>query len=75
MLTSELVGMPEGKPEPIAKAFPQSMVFKQANIAAVAVGTRKDAIDCLDFAARGIVKTHFRTERMEKLTEVSRVDF
>ena len=65
------VGMPEGKPEPIAKSFPQVMVFKQANITAVAVGTRKDAIEVLDFAARGIVKTHFRTEKMEKLTEVS----
>lgn len=28
--------------------------------------------ECLDFAARGIVKTHFRTEKMDKLTEVSR---
>ena len=46
------VGMPEGKPQAIAKAFPQIMVFKQANITAVAVGTRKDAIECLDFAAR-----------------------
>ena len=64
------VGMPEGKPEPIAKAFPQALVFKQANIAAVAVGTRRDAIECLDFAARGIVKTHFKLEKMEKLTEV-----
>lgn len=45
------VGMPEGDPQPIAKAFPQVMVFKQANITAVAVGTRKDAIECLDFAA------------------------
>ena len=65
------VGMPEGKPEPIAKSFPQALVFKQANIAAVAVGTRKDAIEVMDFAARGIVKTHYRTEKMEKLTEVS----
>lgn len=47
------------------------MVFKQANIVGVAVGTRKDALEVLDFAARGIVKTHFRTEKMDKLTEVS----
>lgn len=50
------------------------MVFKQANIVGVAVGTRKDALEVLDFAARRIVKTHFRTEKMEKLTEVSRGD-
>ena len=66
------VDMPEGPPKPIAKSFPQALVFKQANIAAVAVGTRKDAIETLGFAARGIVKTQLRTEKMEKLTEVSR---
>jgi propanol-preferring alcohol dehydrogenase len=63
------------EPQPIAKSYPQSLVFKQANIAAVAVGTRKDAIECLEFAARGIVKTHFRTEKMEKLTEVNEMAF
>ena len=63
--------MPEGKPEPIAKAYPQALVFKQANIASVAVGTRRDAIEVLNFAARGVVKTHFRTEKMENLTDVS----
>ena len=68
--TMVCVGMPEGTPKPIAKSYPQALVFKQANIAAVAVGSRKDAIECLDFAARGIVKTHFRTEKMDKLTEV-----
>ncbi|MCJ1461335.1 hypothetical protein MMC28_011717 [Mycoblastus sanguinarius] len=68
--TAVCVGLPEGTPQPIAKSFPQLLVSKQANIAAVAVGTRKDAIECLDFAARGIVKTHFRTEKMENLTEV-----
>ena len=64
------VGMPEGDPVPIAKSYPQALVFKQATITAVAVGNRKDAIECLNFAARGIVKTHFRTEKMDKLTEV-----
>ena len=65
------VGMPEGEPVAIQKAFPQVMVFKQANITAVAVGTRRDAIECLDFAARGVVKVHHREEKMEKLGEVS----
>ena len=32
------VGMPEGEPVAIQKAYPQVMVFKQANITAVAVG-------------------------------------
>ena len=65
------IGIPEGAPQPIAKSFPEELVSKQANICAVAVGTRKDAIECLNFAARGIVKTHFKIEKMEKLTEVS----
>ena len=65
------VGMPEGKPEPIAKSYPQALVFKQAHIVGSAVGTKKDAIEVLDFAARGVVKTRFRIEKMEKLTEVS----
>ena len=65
------VGMPEGEPVAIQKAFPQVMVFKQAHITAVAVGTRRDAIECLDFAARGVVKVHHREEKMEKLGEVS----
>ena len=66
------VGMPEGEPQPIAKSYPQALVFKQATITAVAVGNRRDAIECLDFAARGIVKTHFRLEKMENLTDVSK---
>lgn len=65
------VGIPEGAPQPIANWFPQTLVFNQATICAVAVGTRRDAIECLDFAARGVVKTHFRIEKMEKLAEVS----
>lgn len=36
----------------------------------VAVGDRREAIETLDLAARGIIKTHFRTEKMENLTEV-----
>ncbi|KAI9818231.1 MAG: hypothetical protein M1827_000856 [Pycnora praestabilis] len=64
------VGMPENEPKPIAKAFPAMMVAKMHTITAVAVGNRKEAIEVLDFAARGIVKTHYRTEKMDKLTEV-----
>ena len=64
------VGMPEGEPKTIEKVFPAAMVAKQHTITAVAVGNRKEAIEVLDFAARGIVNTHYRLERMEKLTEV-----
>ena len=65
------VGMPEGTPVGIQTAYPAEMVAKATNITAVAVGDRKEAIETLDFAARGIVKTHFRLEKMDKLSEVS----
>ncbi|KAL9014526.1 MAG: hypothetical protein Q9173_000827 [Seirophora scorigena] len=47
------VGIPEGTPEPIGTAFPAKLIFKGATIASVAVGTRRDAIEVMDFAARG----------------------
>jgi len=64
------VGIPEHDPVAIAKAFPGLLVAKELSIVGSAVGHRKDAIECLDLAARGIVKMHFREEKMEKLTDV-----
>lgn len=68
--TIVVVGIPEGDPVPIASALPALLVAKAAKIIGVAVGTRKDAIETLDFAARGVVKTHFRVEKLEKLNDV-----
>lgn len=56
--------------KPIAKAFPQMLIMLEQKIVGVAVGSRKDAIETLDFAARGVIKTHFRVEKMEALTDV-----
>lgn len=64
------VGLPEGELKPIAKAYPQMMVVKAQTIRGVAVGDRREAIETLEFAERGIVKTHFRVEKMDKLTQV-----
>ena len=64
------VGIPEGELKPIATAYPTMLVVKELTIRGVAVGNRKDAIETLDFAARGLVKTHFKTEKMEALTSV-----
>lgn len=63
-------GIPEGDPKPIAKAFPQLLIGKSLKIVGVAVGERKDAIEVLDLAARGVIRSHFRIEKMEKLGEV-----
>ena len=64
------VGMPEGDLVPIARAFPSVLVQKQLRIVGSAVGNNKDALEVLEFAARGLVKVHYRIEKMEKLTEV-----
>lgn len=64
------VGIPENEPVAIAKADPGTMILKELSIVGTAVGNRKDAIECLDLAARGVVKMHYREEKMEKLSEV-----
>ncbi|KAF2463490.1 alcohol dehydrogenase-like protein [Lindgomyces ingoldianus] len=64
------VGIPEGEAVAIKSALPQLMVAKELQIVGVAVGSRREAIETLDFAARGVVKTHFRTEKMDRLTGV-----
>ncbi|KAJ5121376.1 uncharacterized protein N7515_009337 [Penicillium bovifimosum] len=64
------VGVPEHEPQAIASAFPSAMISKQLNITGSAVGNRTEAIETMEFAARGIIKAHFRTEKMDALTEV-----
>jgi propanol-preferring alcohol dehydrogenase len=64
------VGIPEGDVVPMKSANPSLLVAKALQIVGSAVGTRKEAIETLEFAARGIVKTHFRIEKMDKLTDV-----
>jgi len=64
------VGLPEGDMKPIATAFPQMLVAKAQSIIGVAVGNRKEAIETLEMAARGVVKTHFTTEPMSNLTDI-----
>jgi propanol-preferring alcohol dehydrogenase len=64
------VGIPEGDVVPMKSASPGLIVAKALQIVGSAVGDRREAIETLDFAARGIIKTHFRTEKMDKLTSV-----
>ena len=64
------VGVPEGDLVPIATASPAPIIFKQIAIEGSAVGNRRDAIEVLDFAARGVLKPHIRSEKMDKLTSV-----
>ena len=64
------VGMPEGDLVPIAGAFPSVIVTRNQKIVGIAVGNQKEAIEVLEMAARGIVKAHYKVEKMDKLTEI-----
>lgn len=64
------VGMPEGELVPIAGAFPSLITTRQYRIVGSAVGNQREALEVLELAARGIVKTYYKIEKMENLTEV-----
>lgn len=64
------VGIPEHEMSPIAGAKPGIMIGKHLNIVGSAVGNQVEAIEVLNFAARGVIKTHFRIEKIEALTSV-----
>lgn len=64
------VGIPEGEPVAIKSAHPSALVVKELQVVGSAVGDRRMAIEALEFAARGVVKTHYRLGRMEELTGV-----
>lgn len=64
------IGIPEGDLVPVAGADPSSLVFGEKKVIGSAVGNRRDAIECLEMASRGVVKTHYRTEPMSKLNDV-----
>jgi len=64
------VGFPEGgDPVPIADAFPGNLIGRELRILGSAVGNRKEAIETMDLAARGVIKTHVTVEPMSKLTD------
>lgn len=64
------VGVPEGEAQPIASAAPALMIFKALKIVGSAVGSRKEAIETLDFAKREIANTHYRLAKLEDLNQV-----
>jgi propanol-preferring alcohol dehydrogenase len=64
------VGIPEGDAMPIANAFPSHMIAQQHKIVSSAVGNRREAIETLEMAARGVVKFPVRTVGMGELQSV-----
>ncbi|KAJ6109567.1 hypothetical protein N7486_001802 [Penicillium sp. IBT 16267x] len=64
------VGIPEHEPQAIASALPNTFINTQATVTGSAVGSRVEAVEALEFAARGVLKVHYRVEKMDALTEV-----
>ena len=64
--TMSLVGLPPGDFQlPIF-----DVVLHRKTIRGSIVGTRRDLAEALDFAARGLVKAHFRTDRLENINSI-----
>lgn len=64
------VGLPDGELQPISNAFPGTILPNESHIVGSSIGSQREAIEVLAFAARGVVKTHYRLEKLEKLGEV-----
>lgn len=64
------VGLPEGEPAPVSTAAPGSIVTGQLTITGSAVGNRRQALETLEYAARGTIRAHYEIEKMENLTSV-----
>ncbi len=64
--TMSLVGLPPGD-------FPLSIfdvVLHRKTIRGSIVGTRQDLLEALDFASRGLVRAHYRTDRLENINHI-----
>ncbi|KAL4923088.1 zinc-dependent alcohol dehydrogenase [Aspergillus undulatus] len=64
------VGVPEGKPVPIATAFPATLIGQELRIVGSVVGNRADATEIMEMAARGVVKTRVAVQPMDSLMDV-----
>jgi propanol-preferring alcohol dehydrogenase len=64
------VGIPDGELAPISNAYPGTLLPNQSHIVGSSIGSQREAIEVLKFAARGVVKTHYRLEKLDKLGEV-----
>ncbi|KAK6222378.1 hypothetical protein LQW54_001078 [Pestalotiopsis sp. IQ-011] len=64
------LGVPEGPQLPIAGAKVADLVGLELTIFANKSGNRIEAKECLDIAARGLVKTHYELRPMQDLTAI-----
>jgi alcohol dehydrogenase, propanol-preferring len=64
------VGMPNGDLKPISNAYPMTLSVNHAHIVGSSIGSQREAVEVLALAARGLVKTHYRLEKLEGLEKV-----
>ncbi|KAK5273989.1 hypothetical protein LTR99_000756 [Exophiala xenobiotica] len=64
------VGIPEGAEVAFPNATPSQFIYTQAKIVGSSVGNRLEAIQLMEMAARGKVKTHFQLKKLEDANEV-----
>ncbi|KAL6241193.1 hypothetical protein RBB50_011872 [Rhinocladiella similis] len=64
------VGIPEGGEVAMPNATPSQFIYLNAKVVGSSVGNRLEAIQLMELAARGKVKTHFQTKKMEDAAEV-----
>ncbi|MCJ1311093.1 hypothetical protein MMC25_004763 [Agyrium rufum] len=64
------VGIPDGQPVDIRGAWPGRIVAKGLSIVGTVTGNRRDAKEVLDFAARGVIKSHIKVVKMDELQDV-----
>jgi propanol-preferring alcohol dehydrogenase len=65
------IGAPEGKDEPVGGYTLMGFISNELTITSVKSGNRLDAKECLEIAARGLVKTQYQLRKMNELTDVS----
>jgi propanol-preferring alcohol dehydrogenase len=68
--TMVCVGIPEGEEVVLPNATPTNFIFKQCQVLGSSVGNRLEAIQLMQMAASGKVKTHFQTKRLEDAPEI-----
>jgi propanol-preferring alcohol dehydrogenase len=66
------VGMPDGEPVPIGGVHPNLMIARMLRVVGSAVGNRKDAVEVMQMAARGVVRTRVEVRGMDRLEETFR---
>ncbi|UPL03014.1 hypothetical protein LCI18_013948 [Fusarium solani-melongenae] len=64
------VGLPGGEKVPLPNAYPSKFITAQLSVIGTAVGNRKEAIEVLEMASRGIIKTRVTVEKMTNLADV-----